>query len=161
MDQTKKCAKCGEQKPFSEFHKDKRQRLGLQCRCKACHKVLAAAWWAKNGKTSYLKQKRSQMEWRRNNPEKYALRQRRYHLKRKYAMTLVEFQERVAAQGGKCACCGRDGRELVIDHDHASGDVRELLCQPCNKMLGCAEDSPEVLRAGATYLEKHNGEDRG
>jgi hypothetical protein len=34
-------------------------------------------------------------------------------------------------QGGRCAVCGVGGR-IQIDHDHATGMVRGLLCQSCN-----------------------------
>lgn len=57
-------------------------------------------------------------------------------------------------QRGKCAICGAPKkRELVIDHDHATGFTRGLLCQPCNNGLGHFKDSPESLRAAALYLE--------
>jgi len=34
----KKCSKCGELKPFSEFHKKKNTKDGLQSQCKMCNK---------------------------------------------------------------------------------------------------------------------------
>lgn len=92
-------------------------------------------------------------------------------LRLKYKITLAEFEGMVAAQGNACAICRRgpeDGRKgrvarsvghsaptLCIDHDHKTGRVRELLCQLCNYMIGCASDSPERLEAGAAYLRRH------
>lgn len=59
------------------------------------------------------------------------------------------------AQGGLCAICG-EARELVVEHSHATSKIRALTCDPCNVMLGMAHESPDVLRRGAEYLEKHN-----
>ena len=42
---------------------------------------------------------------------------------------------------------------LVVDHCHRSRQVRGLLCNRCNTMIGQARERPEVLRAGADYLE--------
>jgi hypothetical protein len=39
-----------------------------------------------------------------------------------------------------------------VDHCHASGVVRGLLCGQCNILLGAAKDSIETLFAAADYL---------
>jgi len=153
------CPGCDRDKPVSDFHRDSSRTRGFQTYCKVCHGAMAAEWWKRNGKQSYLKQKKSQLAWRKNNPEKYAARQRRYHLKKKYAMTEADFQARIVEQCGKCAICGEVG-ELVIDHCHARGIVRSLLCQPCNKGLGAFRDSPEYLRKASEYLERHAAEEK-
>lgn len=85
--------------------------------------------------------------------------------KREVNRTLVvtEYDRLLAIQGNRCAICGSperrmsygNPRRLAVDHDHATGTIRELLCSGCNYMLGCAHDSPEVLEAGAVYLRRH------
>lgn len=40
-----------------------------------------------------------------------------------------------------------------IDHDHATGKARGLLCTKCNLLLGLALESPVTLRSAASYLE--------
>lgn len=42
-------------------------------------------------------------------------------------------------QRGECAICKRSSRRLVLDHCHASGRVRGLLCDRCNVGLGHIE----------------------
>jgi hypothetical protein len=90
--------------------------------------------------------------------------QRHYSLKRYYGLSLNDYAEMYRQQDGKCAICcqpevnkDRHGnvRVLAVDHCHATGSVRKLLCYACNSLLGQAKDNPDVLRAAADYLERH------
>ena len=58
------------------------------------------------------------------------------------------------AQGGLCAVC-RTAPAAHVDHDHGTGEVRELLCFNCNGGLDQFKDDPAVLRAAADYVERH------
>ncbi|QOC59453.1 endonuclease VII [Microbacterium phage AnnaLie] len=53
-----------------------------------------------------------------------------------------------------CAVCGATHKRFHVDHDHATGQVRGLLCGPCNQTLGLMQDDPARLRAAAAYLER-------
>lgn len=44
-----------------------------------------------------------------------------------------------------------------LDHDHASGAVRGLLCSACNTGMGLLGDNPNLLRIAAQYLEANRG----
>lgn len=59
-------------------------------------------------------------------------------------------------QDGKCAICCRDeselAKKLAVDHDHATGRVRGLLCDDCNLAIGRLQDSPKILRRALDYL---------
>lgn len=95
--------------------------------------------------------------WRQNNPEKRnrhhkspraiqaRSHQKRYHL---YGITIRQYAEILALQGGRCFLCRegetavtKDGmvKALHIDHDHATGQIRGLLCQRCNHALATVE----------------------
>jgi hypothetical protein len=60
------------------------------------------------------------------------------------------------AQENRCAICGKHGDEctggLVLDHCHATGKLRGMLCPSCNTMLGFAGDNLATLRAAIRYL---------
>ena len=66
------------------------------------------------------------------------------------------------AQDNKCAVCGLPDVEnihgkLCIDHNHKTGKVRGLLCNPCNKALGLAMDSADILYSLYKYKMYHDG----
>lgn len=79
---------------------------------------------------------------------------RSYHLTRRYGITAGEADHLLERQGGLCAIC-RMTPAAHVDHDHATGIVRELLCFNCNGGLGQFKDDPAVLRAAADYVERH------
>ena len=81
-------------------------------------------------------------------------------LRVKYNLTLDEYRLMLERQRGVCALCGRPptvrAKRLHVDHDHATGKVRGLLCISCNSGLGLLKDSPALLRKAARYIE-HGG----
>jgi len=100
---------------------------------------------------------------RAKRPEKYSAGSRKRYL-RIYGLTIAQYEAMLSAQGGTCAICRRaehvtDGkgniRRLAVDHDHASGIVRSLLCRDCNVCIGTMRDDPDRMRAAAEYIERH------
>lgn len=87
----------------------------------------------------------------------------RRNLKTVYGLSLERYEEMRAAQGGLCAVCsgppvgknrGGSLRNLCVDHDHATGEVRALLCVICNIVVGHAENKPGLLEQVAAYLQR-------
>lgn len=86
--------------------------------------------------------------------------------RRRYGMTTEEFKEMQAAQGYVCAICMQSEtavdcktgglKNLAVDHCHATGKIRSLLCWRCNSMLGKVGDDPNLLVAMAEYLKFHS-----
>lgn len=81
---------------------------------------------------------------------------------RKYGLTAEEYKQLIDKQGGKCAICGAnignaEGDRLYVDHDHATGKVRGLLCTNCNLGLGKFQDSVQLLQKAILYLGDKNG----
>lgn len=60
-------------------------------------------------------------------------------------------------QKGSCAICHRSRVRLVLDHEHSDIELcRGLLCDNCNRALGCFSDSRPVLAAAIDYLKRHD-----
>lgn len=81
--------------------------------------------------------------------------QRERELKQKYALESGDYERMLANQGGVCAICGGlepGKRPLHVDHDHATGAVRGLLCQPCNLGIGNFRDQIALLKSAIGYL---------
>lgn len=77
---------------------------------------------------------------------------------RKYGVTTEQYIALHVTQNGKCKACGTaPKRALCLDHDHATGKPRGLLCHNCNVALGLLRDDPARLRALADYLEATRG----
>lgn len=61
------------------------------------------------------------------------------------------------AQKGRCYICARSfatlpAKDCCIDHNHETGEIRGLLCNWCNTMLGFAQDNPRHLANASSYL---------
>ena len=95
---------------------------------------------------------------RRTDPETRGLvlaRERAAKFMRKYGLTDADIARLVEAQGGGCAVCGGGDwgpRGPNVDHCHEGGQVRGILCMPCNIGIGHFKDDPELLLSAATYL---------
>lgn len=71
-----------------------------------------------------------------------------------YGLTGAGYADLLARQGGRCAICqvaNGKARRLAVDHDHATGRVRGLLCGRCNhELLGRYDVA--ALRRALSYL---------
>lgn len=100
--------------------------------------------------------------WRKRNKERAALAEKKSSLKRKYGLSWEDYVELYNLQKGCCPICGSFMKLLpeknclistCVDHDHATGKVRGLLCRPCNLGLGNFRESKEALLKAVEYLK--------
>jgi len=136
---TKTCLHCQQEKELSEYYqfRDKwAERKFYSSRCKPCHQL-----------------------YKHTNPNTKRNRKAE-KLKLRYGLDYEQWQEIRQKQNYSCMICGITeealGRKLDVDHCHASGVVRGVLCNPCNTVLGHARDKIEVLEAAAEYLRKNS-----
>ena len=136
MIETKRCTKCRLDKPLTDFPIRKDRGNKPRSHCRPCHNEAATQQASK-------------------------IRQRSWRYKRKYGISLQEFDQMFADQGGKCAICTKEfGSEsdAMVDHHHGSGRVRGLLCRGCNLAIGYLRDDPVLMWNAAEYVGCRPGE---
>lgn len=135
----KTCTNCKTSKKLEEFHKNRKSKDGSTSWCKTCANTSSKAW----NKVNLEKAKD-------------------FKLKRRYGISFEDYCQLLRRQNGTCAICKNpenyfDYRTkklklLSVDHDHKNGNVRGLLCEPCNKALGLFKDNIDALNRAVKYL---------
>jgi hypothetical protein len=137
---TRQCNTCGHVLDISDFpphHNLKKQRWDRAYDCRDCYNAYIRDW----GKSDVGVRSR-----------------RNYALKSKYGIDIETFEGHIRDQDGKCSICSnpfdnRKGFRIpVVDHDHATGQFRGIICWTCNTLLGRVEDNKETLRQMIDYL---------
>lgn len=157
----KPCCECREVKILHEFTRRKNEPDGLSRQCRSCLKSRRDEWIRKNQQHVRNSNLEPTRRYRAAHPERVAGAMMRC----KYGIGLEEYHAMLAAQGERCAICGAPPivrphstrKTLCIDHDHATGKIRGLLCRQCNHGLGCFADNPSSLESAAAYLRSSGG----
>lgn len=128
----KTCRRCGVAKPLDAFHKQPSGPQGRHSWCRPCANDYARVY--------------------RKRAKRTISETRRLNLLTKYRLTPALLEAMALQQSGRCPICEQEKR-LVIDHDHATGDVRGLLCHACNVAIAILDDPVRLPRALA-YLKR-------
>lgn len=161
------CIDCGEVKAVVEF-----QRKGVawdgtqkyQSYCKPCQNTRRKKYPPAPGATQRYSAAYSarnpglraaqQAALRALDPEAFRRYEADRHILKRFGLTRGEWHVMLIDQSGRCATCLQPMLgKICVDHCHATGAVRGLLCDWCNKGLGSFRDQPEILRRAAAYLE--------
>jgi hypothetical protein len=173
----KTCTKCKEEKSLEAFGFDSRHRDGRQSHCRECDLAAKKVWRLANleqvrlrdrARAGHATAKAAKAEYDRlyRKTPKRRLSERQVRLKTfwphlTHAQAEQEWDRLLLEQGGVCAIC--KGKQLVyptkkkslcIDHCHVSGQVRGLLCDPCNRGIGLLKDSIAIVSSALVYLTK-------
>ena len=106
----------------------------------------------------YAKNPKRRMEvgkaYRQRHPERYKLTVRASNLRRKFSVTIAQYDKMFANQNGCCIICKSPLRgNFGVDHDHETKRVRGIACNWCNSYVLAKRNTPEILRLAADYLE--------
>ncbi len=109
--------------------------------------------WIKNNKEHYVNYHKKYNE---NNRQWIKVKKRAYLLKKKYNISVKEYDILLKKQNNRCDICRVHQKEfdrpLSVDHNHKTNAVRGLLCIICNTNVGVIEDKLEMIQK---YLNKH------
>ena len=140
---TKECTTCHIVKPISHFDADPRYKSGVRSQCRQCR---------------YDAMQRKSLD---------------AQLRGRYGVDVEWYEAQLARQDGVCGICkkpesrrsrlkGKPGitskstTRLSVDHDHATGEVRGLLCQRCNIAIGHLMDDIDYLKNAIAYIEEYS-----
>jgi hypothetical protein len=125
------CPRCEEVLPQDRFVRNRTTKSGFGSYCRPCQ----------NAKTSESIARRHGTT-------------RHYHLKQRYGIGADVVELMLDAQKWRCLICatGLTAKTAHVDHDHATGAVRGILCFNCNGGLGQFRDNPAWLRQAADYV---------
>jgi hypothetical protein len=131
----KECTKCKVAQPAENFSRDSKKVDGLKSACKECDRIY-------NSNRHY------------NNPSF----RKEAHLRYRFGLSLEDVHAMRKHQHEKCAICLREfaklsPQQIHIDHDHATGKIRGILCGKCNTGLGMFDDNPVSLYKAAEYAK--------
>jgi hypothetical protein len=129
--------------------------------------IKRSARYRENGGETILAKKR---QYARQHKDENRERQKKWaakngiHIKDKqlqkyYGITFEQMQQMYIAQGGVCAIHkGKfiNSKDMHVDHNHTTGQVRQLLCSKCNNALGLFQESPEIMMQAIEYVNKWN-----
>lgn len=135
------CTKCEEEKPISDFYQRSNNR-GVDSQCKVCIR-------------------RQTKEGKQENPERKKEANIRWHLSKRYGITLEQYNDILQKQNNCCAICDKHKDEfkvrLAVDHNHVTGEIRGLLCTFCNHRLIGRHRDGNLLRKMADYVDGGTG----
>jgi len=136
----KKCRGCGKFENEKEFESNRMW-------CVECYKEHTKERLS-NNRHIYNKNRRSVYH---KNPYRY----KSISKKNKYGITQEEFDKMVKDINNICQICGLDMKRPCLDHDHATLQIRGILCSKCNMAIGLLGDDYKIVESAANYLKNH------
>ena len=178
----KRCPSCHQEKPASDFGRNRTLTDGLSFYCLSCNRAKSNTHYRKSraemGKTvrdlswvpdgfrwcptceqavpveNYLRNSAARSGFGTRCKPCHNAESKDAYWVRRYGLTRESVDALRAKQRDACAICDAPGPQH-LDHDHFTGRIRRLLCQRCNQGLGLFRDDPYLLRMAALYLDGH------
>ncbi len=152
----RQCAGCKDVQPANDFYRSNTRKDGRSPYCKKCDRLRKKESREKNPPPLEVRREYHR-RYRARNPDRARAQDRAQTIRSK-GISVEAYEALFETQKGACAICEKSqtGRRLAIDHDHATGRVRGLLCNTCNTALGKFRDSPALLKKASKYILSHS-----
>jgi hypothetical protein len=83
---------------------------------------------------------------------------KKYDLKKRFNITLEQYNEIFDEQHGFCAICGKHQSKfnyaLCVEHNHETKEIRGLVCKRCNIIIANCDEDINILLNAIKYLTK-------
>lgn len=167
---------CKQQKPEESFGLYKGK---LRINCKECREYIID--YAKRNREHILEMRR--LRYHSDPDKKQAIANAEYmkksranperrkqmmggHIKRKYGLSLEQYDKMLEQQQNKCAICEiqfpesfQEWNRPCVDHNHQTNKVRGILCRKCNISLHYIENF-KFWKSARKYLQFNDVEDK-
>lgn len=159
------CSRCKKTKNRTEFYIYKKNGWISQP-CKQCKSEIGHTDKERTRRREYKRKKYNYnaRKPRETNPNIIKQKRQGYKLKYRYNLSQKDWNKRYLQQNGVCMICGKPEtsidnntgniRKLGFDHNHKTGQIRDLLCTKCNLLVSNACEDITILQAAIRYLEK-------
>jgi hypothetical protein len=140
------CRLCNKELPLTSFHKNGTRKYRTDCiDCRNAHR-------------RQLRKDNKETIFQKENTPEYKEKSKAAFIKRRYDLTIDQFQQLEIKQNNCCAICNKPEKhkykkKLSIDHNHVTGKVRGLLCHSCNVVLGLIKEDLGILESIKQYLK--------
>lgn len=154
-----RCKKCCHDKRIRQYQKNRVSAIAYSAKWKKENRErinLHIAQDKINNREKYVK-------WRKDYYERNKIKINSRAICRYHSIDINSYESMFEFQNSQCAICGKEETRirrgkvmrLCVDHDHATGKIRALLCHDCNSGLGKFYDCPDLLTKAAIYLMDH------
>jgi hypothetical protein len=144
----KRCNRCNQEKTKNDFFLNSKRSDGLQTYCKPCHLEYGRERYANPEAFKRRKMNKDIYKQRRKQSS------RKWYLKSTHNITEEQYDKLFNKGAGECWICKKSTEySLNVDHNHATGQIRGLLCGKCNRALGLFQDNKNIMKAAIKYLE--------
>lgn len=135
----KVCKKCLMLKSADAFYPVLKGKPRLRAKCKVCQSEEYKQFYKQEG--SLLKHAHLKDYWPGSTTQE----------------ALGKYNALLMMQNNVCFICRKleKDKRLAVDHDHTTLEVRNLLCENCNRALGLIKEDFHVALELAKYIQLH------
>lgn len=150
----KTCTRCKIEKDLNSFPRYYKDSTIVLPACRECRRLCQIKYREKNPEKTIS----YSVKYQKQNKQAVKAAIRRHRLKKKFGITVEQYEDKLMEQNGVCAICKKvckSGRLLAVDHNHSTNKNRGLLCANCNIGIGHLQEDFDIIQSAVEYLKKY------